>query len=181
MELDLAAQHRQALADGDVYKYGTALQKTGKFFGDMENATRNGSGKILQISKTFGAAQALINAYIAGSQVLASPSATWLEKIPAALSIIGAGLGFVNSIKGISAGSGASTPSVSGSSGGRSSGGGSSRPTSTVEKPKAPLPQRVYVQGLDPKALFTGEMVSHIFEQFYTENDNRGKVFIVKQ
>jgi hypothetical protein len=39
--------------------------------------------------------------------------------------------------------------------------------------------QTVYISGLDPNALFTGEQLANLFDSFYKENDNRGKVFVV--
>jgi len=83
------------------------------------------------------------------------------------LSVLATGMGFVNAIK-------------SGSSSGGGGGGGGSRGTSTApQTTQNATPQTVYLQGLDRNALFSGEMLSDFFEQFYSENDKRGKVFVV--
>jgi hypothetical protein len=84
---------------------------------------------MLRIAKVFGAAQSLINSYQAYTEVLKDPTLPWFARIPAAVGVLGAGLGMVNAIKGVSAGGGSSgggaaaSPSVP--SGGASGGGGS--------------------------------------------------------
>jgi hypothetical protein len=69
--------------------------------------------------------------------------------------------------------------------GGGSSGGASRASASEVAVPNAAnqnaAPQRVIIQGLDPNALFTGEQLQGLFESFYNENENRGRVFVVQR
>ena len=101
---DAEAQHAERMAGIAVYKYGDTLAKTGQFMGDMASAMQSGNDKMLQIARIFGAAEALINSYRAYNQVIADPSLPWYAKIPAAVSVLGAGLGMVNAIRGVSSG-----------------------------------------------------------------------------
>jgi hypothetical protein len=71
-------------------------------FGALASITSGGNDKLLKLSKNFAAAEGLINAWRAHNQVLADPSLNFLVKIPAALAVLGAGLGAVNSLKGVS-------------------------------------------------------------------------------
>lgn len=71
--------------------------------------------KILRISKIFGAAQALANAYVAASQTLADPTLPWYAKFAAAAAVLAKGIGFVTAIKGVN---------ESGATGGGGGGGG---------------------------------------------------------
>lgn len=99
---DAQAQHSDRMAQLDVYRYGTVLDQTGAFLGAMASAFQSGNNKMLRIAKVFGAAEALINSYRAYNQVIADPSLPWFAKIPAAVSVLGAGLNMVNAIKGVS-------------------------------------------------------------------------------
>jgi hypothetical protein len=129
-KLRLEAQYQERLAGLRQGYNGDGLAQAGVFFGDMANAMQGGSEKMLRIAKVFGAAQSLINSYQAYTQVLSDPTLPWFAKIPAAVGVLGAGLGMVSAIKGVSAGGGsagggaAASPSVP--SGGASGGGGSS-------------------------------------------------------
>jgi hypothetical protein len=128
-KLRLEAEYQERLAGLRTGYNGDGLAQAGVFFGDMANAMQGGSEKMLRIAKVFGAAQSLINSYQAYTQVLSDPTLPWFAKIPAAVGVLGAGLGMVSAIKGVSAGGGsagggaAASPSVP--SGGASSGGGS--------------------------------------------------------
>lgn len=128
-KLRLEAQYQERLAGLRQGYNGDGLAQAGVFFGDMANAMQGGSEKMLRIAKVFGAAQSLINSYKAYTQVLSDPTLPWFAKIPAAVGVLGAGLGMVNAIKGVSPGGGsggggaAASPSVP--SGGASGGGGS--------------------------------------------------------
>jgi hypothetical protein len=91
--------HNDAMAAIDAYRYGSGVQQTQQFMGDMANALRNGNDKMAQISRVFAAGEALINAWRGYSQVLADPTLPFFAKIPAALSVLSAGIGAVNAIK----------------------------------------------------------------------------------
>lgn len=115
-------QHSEKMADLNVYKYGSTLARTESFLGDMANSLRAGNDKLLQIGQTFGAAEALVNAWRAYNQVIADPSLPWYAKIPAATKVLAAGLGAVQSIKSLSGSSGGGGGGGSSSSGAGSSG-----------------------------------------------------------
>ncbi len=107
-------QHAARMSEIDVYRYGSGIQQAEQFFGDMASAFQGGSEKMQRVAQTFGAIEALINAYRAYNQVLADPSLPWFAKVSAAASVLGAGLKAVNAIKGAGSGGG-------GASGGSSS------------------------------------------------------------
>lgn len=113
---DAEAQHAEKMAGIAVYKYGDTLAQTGQFMGDMASAMQSGNDKMLKVARVFGAAEALINSYRAYNQVIADPSLPWFAKIPAAVSVLGAGLGMVNAIKGVSSGGGSAAASGGASS-----------------------------------------------------------------
>jgi hypothetical protein len=116
---DAEAQHAERMAGIAVHKYGDTLAQTGAFMGAMASAMQGGNEKMLKVARVFGAAEALINSYRAYNQVIADPTLPWFAKIPAAVSVLGAGLGMVNAIKGVSSGGGAGAASggAAGSSG----------------------------------------------------------------
>jgi len=101
-------KHAEAMSQIDVYRYGTGMDKAGQFFGDMEAAAQAGGGRMLAIAKSFGAAQALVAAYQAATMALATPGITPLGQLAAYAKILGAGLGAVSAIKGVTAGGGTS-------------------------------------------------------------------------
>lgn len=115
---DAEAQHSQRMAGLAVYKYGDTLAQTGQFLGDMASAMQGGNDKMLRIAKVFGAAEALINSYRAYNQVISNPGLPWYAKIPAAVSVLGAGLGMVNAIKGVSPGGGSAGAASNATAGG---------------------------------------------------------------
>jgi hypothetical protein len=111
---DAQAQHADAMAQIDAYRYGSTLDKTGAFLGDMASALAKGNDQMLQASKAFAAAEALVNAWRAYSQALADPTIPTLGKIAAAASVLSAGIGAVNAITSVgSSGTGATTAGAS--------------------------------------------------------------------
>lgn len=101
-----AQEHADALARINTGYHGSALDMAGTFFGDMASAFSQGNEKMLRIAKVFGAAEALINAFRAFNQVLADPTLPWFAKIAAAAGVMGAGMGMVAAIRGVSKGGG---------------------------------------------------------------------------
>jgi len=104
------SQHADRMAQIDIYRYGSTLQKTGKFLGDMANALQNGNEKMLKIAKVFSAAQAVINAYEAYTDVLANQPGELFAKLAAGAAVLSAGLGAVSAIKGVTSGGGGVAP-----------------------------------------------------------------------
>lgn len=101
------------MADIDVWRYGTVLDKAGSFFGEMANAMQNGNDKMLKISKAFGAAQALISAWQGAAEALKLP---FPQNLAAFTKVLGTGLGAVKAIQG--AKPGGTTSGGGGASGG---------------------------------------------------------------
>jgi len=93
------------------------LRVAAGIMGGIEAVLAQGGDKLLKISKIFGAARALINAWIAFSEVLKDPTLVWWQRIPAALGVLAAGLGAVNAIRGV--GKGGSGQTSLGGGGGR--------------------------------------------------------------
>lgn len=110
---DLNEQHGAKMASIDAYRYGDGLQATSAFLGDMANALAQGNEKMMQISKVFGAAEALISAY--------KGAAKELEKgvfgFATAATVLAKGFAFVQAIQGVGKGGGGRT-STGGSSAG---------------------------------------------------------------
>jgi len=93
-------QHSDKMSAIDVYRYGDGLQKAGAFFGAMADAMASGNDKMMKIGRAFGAAEALINAWRAYAQTLATPGLNPLAKFAAAAKVLAAGMGAVQAIKG---------------------------------------------------------------------------------
>lgn len=106
---DAQAQHQDRMADIDAYRYGSGVQQTQQFMGDMARALQNGNDQMARISRVFAAGETLINAWRAYSQTLADPTLPFFAKIPAALSVLSAGMGAVNAIRGMGGGGGAAS------------------------------------------------------------------------
>ena len=123
------AQHQDRMTGIDVYRYGTGLEQAGQFFGDMASAMQGGNEKMIKMARAFGAASALINAWLGFSQAIADPTLPFFAKFAAAASVLSAGMGAVNAIKG---GSNASGAAVSGAAGGGAAIGGAARASAAM-------------------------------------------------
>lgn len=103
---DLMAQSAQAhadiLEDIDASRHSSTLQEAAGFFGAMEGALQGSNKRLIRIAKVFGAVEALINAWRAYTQVLADPTLPFYAKFAAAAAVLGAGLGAVSAIQGVS-------------------------------------------------------------------------------
>jgi hypothetical protein len=119
--------------------------------------------KAMKMAQVFGAGIALIKAYEAASLTLADPTLPWFARIAAAGSVLAAGIGFVNSIKG--AGSGA---------GGGGGGGAGGRSGSSQSQAPAQTPLDVRLTGFGPNDLFTGDMIGGLLDRLSTEAGDRG-------
>jgi hypothetical protein len=172
LERELTEKHNQVVAEIDAKRRFQTLQEMGTFFGAMANLAQAGGQKYIKVARVLGATEALINTFIAQSQVLRDPNLGFFGKMAAYAAIGAAGLGLVASLR-----SGSDSASAAGGGGG----GGMPKGSATVaSNTGTPGPaQTVYISGLDPNALFTGEQLANLFDSFYKENDNRGKVFVV--
>lgn len=124
--------------------------------------------RALRLAKAFGAANALINAYSAYTQVLADPTLPFFAKFAAASSVFAAAIGAVNSIRSVSS-SGGGGGGFAGGGGGAGAGGG------------GPAPLNVRVAGLDPNALFSGASIGGLLERLQDEAGDRGLTLTVAQ
>lgn len=112
----------KALTQGSL---ADQLGSWGDYFSNLVTLTGTNNERLLSLSKAFSAGQALINAWLAYTEVLKDPTLPWWARIAAAGNVLAAGLGAVNAIKGVTAG-GSSSGGAGASGGG--AGVGSSGP-----------------------------------------------------
>jgi len=168
LEKALSLQHQQDLANIEANSQQKRLSDTADVFGQLATIASVGGQKTAKAVATFQAIEGTINAYGAAIKALNTPGIGLAGRFAAYASVLAAGLKGVAAIR------------SAGGVGGGSGSGGSSPGSATVAQSAAPAtPQTVLISGLDPNALFTGEQLSRLFENFYKENDNRGKVFVV--
>lgn len=94
------------LVNGTKKGLSEALGAWGAYFSDLVSLTGSSNQRLLALAKSFGAGQALINAWQAHNETLKDPSLPWWGRIAAAANVFAAGVGAVNAIKGVSAGGG---------------------------------------------------------------------------
>lgn len=154
------AEHQKRMAEIDVYRYGSGLEKTEAFLGDMAAALQNGNEKMLRIAKVFGAAEALVNAWSGYAQVIGDPTVPWFAKIAKAAAVLSAGLGAVQAIKGVSPG-------------GSSSGGGAAAVGGAAAAPAIPTQTvSINLQG----DTFSRSSVEGLLEQIQSQLDRGGRL-----
>jgi hypothetical protein len=165
LEKELKIKHNEELVSIDALRYGNMLDQAQFVFGELASAAQAGGDKFNKIYKTFAIAEAVVTGYKAA--VSAWEKGMTIGGPPVAAAYTALSLAKTGAL-------------IAGMKSGGSGGGGSSRGSvGRVQSTAALSPQTVYVSGLAPDALFTGEMLSNLFENFYQENDNRGKVFVV--
>lgn len=164
-ELRLEEEHQKRLAGIKEAGNKSMLETTLSGAGEILSALGAFNDKALRISKVFAAAEALVSTY----QGAAAELKKGVLGFGTAAAVIAKGIGFVAAIKGVSS---------SGTTSGTSSGGGrgsATVPTTTAQA----TPQTVYIDSISPENLYTGQTLINLFEAFYSENDRRGKVFVV--
>lgn len=132
----------------------------GDYFSNLVSMTGSNNQRLLSIGKAFAAGQALIDAWSAHNATLKDRNLPWWMRIPAALQVLGAGIGAVNAIKSVGMG---------GSGGGAGGGAGS---TAAAAAPNQPLEAIVRLQGPFASAL-AGE-IGPIFDMLREEAGDRG-------
>ncbi len=160
----LEAEHQERMRGiRDASQTGTMAQAE-TFFGAMATLTAAGGQRMAKAARATAAAEALINTYRAQAQVLADPKLGFWAKLPAVAAIGAAGMGLVSALggSGKAAGRGGAASSSGGSAGGGSDGSAAAGPLQVLAK------------GLDPKALFTGQMVMDLYDAMMKEAGNRG-------
>ena len=164
-ELRLEEEHQKRLAGIKEAGNKSMLETTLSGAGEILSALGAFNDKALRISKVFAAAEALVSTY----QGAAAELKKGVLGFGTAAAVIAKGIGFVAAIKGVSS---------SGTTSGTSSGGGrgsATVPTTTAQA----TPQTVYIDSISPENLYTGQTLINLFDAFYSENDRRGKVFVV--
>lgn len=164
-ELRLEEEHQKRLAGIKEAGNKSMLETTLSGAGEILSALGAFNDKALRISKVFAAAEALVSTY----QGAAAELKKGVLGFGTAAAVIAKGIGFVAAIKGVSS---------SGTTSGTSSGGGrgsATVPTTTAQA----TPQTVYIDSISPENLYTGQTLINLFDAFYSENDKRGKVFVV--
>jgi hypothetical protein len=104
--LRLEEEYQSRLAAIRGAGHGDALTSVLQSGQRIATAIGQTNERAMRVAQAFGAAEALVNAYRAASQVLASPEVPWFAKVGAAAGVLAAGIGFANSIKSIGAGGG---------------------------------------------------------------------------
>jgi len=150
--LDLEREYlekKKGINDG----YGQfSLESAGQLFGELHSLSGSKYDGLLKLQKGFAAASAMINAYTAASQALASPEVPFFAKFAAVTKVLATGMGLVNAIKG-------------GGSGGSS--GGSASATTSATKPTQAEPNRVTrveLQGEDWLVSLAESMMTQIYD-----------------
>ena len=145
----LEQQHTDKLSAIRDAAQNRDLQSMGSFFGAVGSIMEQGGGQMLGIAKAFGAAQALINSYVAASQALADPTVPFWGKAAAFASMVATGLQAVSSIKGASPGGGGGAPTAA-------SGGGVA---------SSAMNRTLTVQGITPGQIFSGDAMRDFMER----------------
>ena len=157
--------YQKRVADIERAQQNARLSATSSFLGSMASVLQHGGEKANKVAQVLGAGQALINTFVAQSQVLADPTLGFYQKIAAYAAIGAAGFGLVASLKG--------------AGGGGSTGGSASTPIATPTAQEQQGPQEVLLKGLKPGMRLSPEELQEVFDQIYDENDRRGTIFRV--
>lgn len=146
---NLEQQHVNKLSDLRAAAQQRDLQDMNSFFSSVGSIMEQGGGQMLSIAKAFGAAQAFINTFVAGSQALADPTVPFWGKAAAFASMVATGLQAVNSIK-------SATPG----GGGAGASGAAATPATTTA-----MNRTLTVQGITPGQIFSGDAMRDFMEQ----------------
>lgn len=154
-----AQEHQDRMAAIDVYRYGNTLQQTSAFLGDMAGALAGGNSKMLEISKKFGAAQALVNTFTGATEALKLP---FPQSLAAFAKVVATGMSAVSAIQG--GGGGGKVRSLSGIAAAQGAG--------DAKQPTA----EYIIRGIRKDEFYSGEMLSQIFDGIADEAKKRGGV-----
>lgn len=163
----LESEHQERMAAIRDISAGGALAKTQSLFGALATVTASGTGRVLQIHKTFAAAETLINTIRAQGQVLADPKLGFWAKLPAVAAIGGAGAALVAAL-----GKGGAVPRAGAAS--VPAAGGGDTATGAGASPAPPL--RFLASGIDPAKLYQGQALIDLVNDIQKELGVRGMV-----
>jgi len=160
LDLEKEYQERKSKLASEYGQF--TLGSAEKLFGELYSLSGSSYDGLLRLQKTFGAAQALVNTYIAASQVLADPKLGFWAKFAAVAKTVAAGICLVNAIKG------------GGKSGG---GGGAGGPTSATTATKAEPERVTRIELMGEEWLVN--LAESMMDQIYTAT-GKGRVIISK-
>jgi TP901 family phage tail tape measure protein len=147
LRLEIERLYQANLREIRNQEQAAQLGDAANFFGSMAEVAQQGGERMTRVARAFGAAQALINTYLAASQTLADPTLGFFAKLAAVAKVVASGLGFVNAIRG-----------------GGKSGGGGSPSVSGVSQPQTPLRRTVIeLRGDD----WVRNIITPVMEQIY--------------
>lgn len=160
LRLNLERDYAQQVAAIQASQYAGALSAAGNFFGALANTMGQENEAMLKVQKTFAAASALVNAWLAASQALADPTVPFWGKFAAVASVVTAGLGIVNAIT-----SGSTSPGSA-----RSGGGGGA--SSTPAAPQQAQRETVINLTLGGNGRYSRDDIRDLFDQMTDELDD---------
>ncbi|RBO91021.1 tape measure protein [Pseudochrobactrum asaccharolyticum] len=128
--------------------FSDSLTATGEFFGALASVMGGNNDKLLRVQKTFAAAAALVNAYLAASQALADPTVPFWGKFAAVAAVLAKGMALVGAIKS-----------------GSNSGGGGSAGTTQSAAPQEKAPPRQMAEINVHGEVFNREQVIGLIEK----------------
>ena len=168
MEIALAQSKEDRITEIEREAHNERLMLTSNIFGNLSSMAQAFGERQSRTAAIFGGIQATIASYVAATEAMAQTPGDFLTKLSAYSSVLATGMGAVAAISRAGGGSGGG-------------GGASGRTAAAPREAREAAPQRVLIQGLDPNAFYTGEQLQNLFEAFYEENSNRGKIFVVSQ
>jgi tape measure domain-containing protein len=166
MRLEIERLYQEQLAAIRSQSQAQQLGDTADFFGAMAEVAQQGGERMTRVARAFGAAQALINTYLAASQTLADPSLGFFAKLAAVAKVVAAGMGLVNAIR-------------SGGSAGRDGGGGGggdalgARGVAGVTETQRPL-RRTIIELRGPD--WVRNIIQPVMEQIYNATKDGERV-----
>ncbi len=120
-KLRLEEEYRDRMREIQDYAQAQAFSSMLGAGQDILAAVAGNNEKLLKASKAFGAAQALIDAWMAHNATLRDPTLPWFMRAAAAAQVLATGLSGVSAIKGVSSGGGGQTTTSSAASANTSS------------------------------------------------------------
>lgn len=158
------AAHQAKMNEIDVWQYGDGAAKASAFFGDMASIMEAGGDKSLKIAKSFGAAQAIVNAWTGASEALKLP---FPGNLMAFGKVLATGWSAVNAIRGAGRG---------GASSGGSAGASSSASASSSQSRG---PMQVTLTGLNASDMFSGSILTSLLGKLNAEAGDNGYTILV--
>jgi hypothetical protein len=158
--IDLHQEYQRRIAEIDAEAAQQRISDTANLFGALASVAQAGGQKTAKLVATFQAIEGTVNAYGAAIKALNTPGLTLAGRFAAYASVLAAGLKGVAAIR-----------AAGGVSGGGGTGGSIAAQGATTQQGGT---VEYIVKGLDKNALYTGEMISQIFDGMMEEAQKRG-------